>query len=32
VAAGARQQNIRLRLVLVQAAGRWRIADNLPED
>ncbi|MDQ0864373.1 protein kinase domain-containing protein [Arthrobacter globiformis] len=30
VAAGARQQDIRLRLVLVQAAGRWRIADILP--
>jgi hypothetical protein len=30
VATGARQQDIRLRLVLVQAEGRWRIADILP--
>jgi hypothetical protein len=30
VATGARQQGMRLRLVLVQAEGRWRIADILP--
>ncbi|MET3935094.1 protein kinase [Arthrobacter sp. OAP107] len=30
VATGAPQQDVRLRLVLVQAAGRWRIADILP--
>jgi hypothetical protein len=30
VATGARQQDIRLRLVLVQAEGHWRIADILP--
>ena len=30
VAAGTRQQDTRLRLVLVQTAGRWRIADILP--
>ncbi|MFE4835079.1 protein kinase [Arthrobacter sp. NPDC056691] len=30
VATGARQQGIRLRLVLVKAEGRWRIADILP--
>lgn len=30
VATGAPQQDVRLRLVLVQAEGRWRIADILP--
>ncbi|MDQ0617952.1 serine/threonine protein kinase [Arthrobacter globiformis] len=32
VATGARQQDIRLRLVLVQVEGRWRIADILRAD
>jgi len=30
VATGAPQQDVRLRLVLVQTEGRWRIADILP--
>jgi hypothetical protein len=30
VATGAPQQDVRLRLVLVRAEGRWRIADILP--
>ena len=30
VATGAPQQDVRLRLVLVQAEGCWRIADILP--
>jgi serine/threonine protein kinase len=32
VATGARQQDVRLRLVLVPVEGRWRIADILPAD
>jgi serine/threonine protein kinase len=32
VATGARQQDIRLRLVLIQVEGRWRIADILRAD
>ncbi|MBT2549417.1 protein kinase [Arthrobacter sp. ISL-65] len=32
VAIGARQQDVRLRLVVVPVEGRWRIADILPAD